>query len=181
MRTRCKSPVAPNFHLYGGRGITVCERWDSFEAFVSDLGERPDLAQSLDRIDVEGNYEPGNCRWATSEEQGNNRRTNRWIEAFGRRQTLKQWSSETGIPQTTLAERLDAGMSPQDALSKPSRPSEKLLTLEGETMNLKDWAARLGLSASAITVRIGRGWPLERVLTPRERKRSTPTPEGLRP
>jgi hypothetical protein len=70
---RCRCPNTPYYRLYGGRGVTVCERWTSFENFLADMGLRP-TGRSIDRIDPYGNYEPGNCRWATPKEQRANRR-----------------------------------------------------------------------------------------------------------
>lgn len=73
MRERCRDPKHRSYSNYGGRGVTVCERWNSFENFLADMGERPD-GMTIDRISVEGNYEPGNCKWSTKEEQEANKR-----------------------------------------------------------------------------------------------------------
>ena len=118
MRRRCQSPKALEFKNYGGRGISVCERWQTFENFYEDMGDPPD-GFSIERENNDGNYEPSNCRWASYKEQLNNTRSNRFLEAFGKRQTLTQWSEELNIPVTTIRNRLDrAGLSVERALRR---------------------------------------------------------------
>jgi len=77
MLKRCQNPNAPNYSYYGARGITVCEAWQDYPAFLSDMGRKPSESHSIDRIDGDGNYEPGNCRWATKGEQRRNQRKRR--------------------------------------------------------------------------------------------------------
>lgn len=98
MKLRCCNPRNRGYANYGGRGIMVCERWEhSFESFLADMGERPSKEYSIDRIDVNGNYEPSNCRWATKKEQCNNRRSNINITYNGKTKTLRQWCDELGL------------------------------------------------------------------------------------
>lgn len=98
MKRRCFDSKKHNYKDYGGRGITVCKRWMKFESFYKDMGERPE-DKTLDRIDVNGNYEPGNCRWATSSEQASNRRTTILVDGGV---TLFSFSKKAGIPYSTL-------------------------------------------------------------------------------
>jgi hypothetical protein len=118
MHWRCTNERRRDFPAYGGRGITVCPRWSSFPLFLSDMGARP-IGGSLDRIDVNGNYEPGNCRWANATQQSNNKRNNRRIEFAGDDLTLSEWARKTHIPRDTLANRIDSGWELSRALNTP--------------------------------------------------------------
>lgn len=121
MRNRCLNPDTEHFIWYGARGITICERWESFPNFLEDMGLKPSPKHTIDRIDVNGNYEPMNCRWATQKEQHNNKRSNHWLEFNGERKTIQQWLDITGMPDTTFHSRLKAGWSVEDALMKPTK------------------------------------------------------------
>lgn len=99
---RCNNPNHTYYHHYGGRGITVCPEWDSFERFLADMGERPSPKHTIDRIDNNGNYCKDNCRWATWKEQGRNRRNNRLITIDGETRTLAEWSEELGISRNAV-------------------------------------------------------------------------------
>lgn len=110
MLGRCYSPGANRYERYGGRGITVCDRWrgrDGYANFISDVGRRPGLGYSLDRFpDNNGNYEPGNVRWATREQQDNHTSKSRFVTFDDRTMTIAQWSRERGIHPATLQSRL---------------------------------------------------------------------------
>jgi len=119
MIARCYNPKSPDFKRYGGRGITVCDRWrESFEAFVVDMGARPDNA-TIDRVDNNGNYTLENCRWATRVAQVNNRRDNRIIALNGIERTVAQWSEQTSLSHTCITHRLNSGWSAEKALTTP--------------------------------------------------------------
>jgi hypothetical protein len=123
MLARCSNPNAPSYEYYGGRGITVCDRWrDSFETFLADMGPRPGPRHSIDRYpDRNGNYEPGNCRWATDKEQQRNRGNLRFITFAGKTQCLAAWAEEAGLSRGALQERLARGWDMAKAISEPSR------------------------------------------------------------
>ncbi|MCY1552802.1 hypothetical protein D9M68_892220 [compost metagenome] len=106
MLNRCRNPLHPAFHRYGGRGIAVCARWQTgFVAFYEDMGPRP-VGLTLERIDSDGDYEPGNCRWATAQEQQNNTCTNRFVEVDGTSMTIAQMARAKGLNYETLYSRL---------------------------------------------------------------------------
>lgn len=118
MRQRCNNPNNSRYEDYGGRGIKVCERWDSFENFFVDMGIRP-KSLTLDRIDNDGDYCPENCRWTTYKVNGNNKRVPknaRLITVFGKTQTLFAWSKEVGISYQLIDFRLKSGWSVERAL-----------------------------------------------------------------
>lgn len=122
MKSRCYDSNQEAFKNWGGRGITVCDRWrESFENFLEDMGPRPSPKHSIDRYpDNNGNYEPTNCRWATAKEQGRNRRDNHLVTFDGKTLTVVEWSEITGIPHRTLVERLKK-LPPDLALTEPLR------------------------------------------------------------
>lgn len=110
MRARCRDPKHHAWMHYGGRGIVVCARWEaSFEAFLADMGVRPSRKHSIERIDVNGNYEPSNCKWATTQEQSENRRTTHRLTVAGETLTISQWSKRSGLSKSTIGERLRRG------------------------------------------------------------------------
>lgn len=111
MRSRCSNKKDKNYHLYGGRGISICERWLNFDLFLEDAGVRPSPSHSLDRIDNQKGYCKDNCRWASVYEQANNTRRNLWIEWGGKKQTLAQWSRDLGFNYSKVHYRLSRGWS----------------------------------------------------------------------
>lgn len=120
MRERCSRPQHSAYVRYGARGISVCERWESFDNFLADMGSRPSAKHSLDRVDNDGNYSPDNCRWATAAEQNANQRTNAKFTLGGKTQHLAAWAKELGCGPTTLWLRMNRyGWSVEDALATP--------------------------------------------------------------
>ena len=113
---RCTNPKSGAWKNYGGRGISVCERWRDFLSFLEDMGERPQ-ATEIDRIDNDGNYEPGNCRWVTRRQNLSNRRNSRFLSANGNTMTIAEWSIKTGIQDGTIRARLRRKCSPEEALA----------------------------------------------------------------
>jgi hypothetical protein len=117
MKTRCTNPRSSSYADYGGRGVRVCSRWLSFEAFLADMGERPD-GKTLDRWpNKSGDYSPDNCRWATKLEQQRNTTANVLVTFGGETLTQAEWAARSGIKQSTLSYRLRAGWTPLEALS----------------------------------------------------------------
>jgi hypothetical protein len=126
IKTRCFKTTDKQFRKYGARGITMCERWrDSFAAFFADMGPKPSPKHTVDRIDNDKGYEPSNCRWATGSEQCRNKRNNVVLEHYGKRQTLTDWSEETGLSLGCLQYRRRRGLSPATGLFNASRRAKQ--------------------------------------------------------
>lgn len=117
MRRRCLNSKDDAYPNYGGRGIKICPRWSDFQNFLEDMGMRPTMNHSLERINNEKGYSPSNCKWALSIEQTQNRRNTRRLTAFGKTLTLTEWERLTGIYSGTIHTRVKKGMAPEEALT----------------------------------------------------------------
>lgn len=118
MKSRCLNSSVRAYPNYGGRGVTVCERWQSFENFLADMGPRPE-GTSLDRYpNMNGNYEPGNCRWATKAQQARNTRAVIRVHFNGKTKLLIDWAEELGINSRTLHRRFELGWTVQRAFAQ---------------------------------------------------------------
>lgn len=144
MKGRCLNPNNPKFPRYGGRGIRVDAAWiNSFEQFLADMGTRPTLQHSLDRIDNDGDYSPSNCRWAGPCQQANNRHNTTTITLDGTTRTVGEWSRITGIGVQALHARIEDGWPAGEALSRPigqgkrHPPAEKTCDHCGQSFRLR--------------------------------------------
>lgn len=125
MRARCSNPKLKEYSRYGGRGITVCERWQSYENFLADMGRRPSLQHTIDRIDVNQGYFKENCRWSTFVEQANNRTKHTYLEVDGVVKTQAQWLKNYNLNKATFKTRLKNGWDVKTALTHPVQPKAK--------------------------------------------------------
>lgn len=145
MLQRCENPNYEGYARYGGRGISVCERWHSFDAFVYDMGTRP-ANHSIDRIDNDGNYEPSNCRWATSSQQcANTSSTRRYVMHDGEEICLREMARRLAIAPKSLL-RILAGQ-PQ---KKPWQDYRRVARMHASGMNQSEIARALGTHQSSI-------------------------------
>jgi hypothetical protein len=141
---RCTDPSATGYQEYGARGITVCKEWSNFEQFLKDMGARPSNKHSIDRINNDLGYAPGNCRWATREEQANNRSDNLRIEYLGEALTASQWAKKLGLARNTIYNRYHQGLR-EEALFAPStrkpRGNESCYSSGSRTPEYSAWKA----------------------------------------
>ena len=180
MITRCDPKNSSTFPRYAGRRVRVCDRWTaSFSNFLEDMGVRPSGSHSLDRIDNDGNYEPGNCRWATTAQQARNKSNNRILSAHGISKCVQDWADDIGVNQGTIMHRIATGWTEEDAVSLPAgsrglgRRRSVNLTVNGESLSIQEWADRSGLNRSTIEMRLMKGMcHTDAVLTPLNTTRS---------
>lgn len=122
MQIRCTVPSNKAWPRYGGRGITVCDRWKRFERFIEDMGQKPSSKHSLDRTDNDLGYSQDNCRWATWREQQRNRSTTRMLTFQGETMCITAWSERTGLSRPVIAHRLNIGWPIERALTEALKP-----------------------------------------------------------
>ena len=160
---RCTNSCAAGYARYGGRGISVCERWrSSFGSFLADMGRKPSPEHSIERKNNDGNYEPGNCVWATRKVQARNKSSNHNISALGRTQCVADWAAELGCAPSAIARRLEGGWTPEDAVTTPPREcEERTIEARGQTLNLAQWSRLSGVSPMTIAHRLDTGGPPE--------------------
>lgn len=177
MLQRCRNPSCESFPNYGGRGITVCERWsgdDGLSNFIADMGRKPSGC-SIDRIDNDGPYSPENCRWATRKEQQRNRRANCNVTIGTETKCLTEWAEVLGINIKTVYKRIHVfGWEPLRALTEPVTGRGRranALTVNGETRPISEWSAISGITTGTIRDRLRFGWTAENaVFQPLQRK-----------
>lgn len=172
MKQRCYNPNQSEYFRYGGREpnpIVVCDRWlngeegkVAIECFLDDMGKRPTLKHSIDRIDGDGNYEPNNCRWATDKEQSRNLVTNRILHYKGKNKCLAEWAEEFKIPRKIVWNRLHLGWSIEDALERPVVTTKCFVEYQNEANTLTVWSEILNLPKGMLYDRINRyGWSIK--------------------
>jgi hypothetical protein len=171
IKERCYNPKASGYKNYGGRegqAVTVCDRWMvSFLNFYEDMGERPFEGATVERIDNDAGYSPENCKWATRHEQMANARTTKTLTFNGETKCKGEWARTLGISHKTLNYRLKHwGLEKAltTATIPPNRRRVRMLTYNGETHPLGEWARRFGIHGSTLSDRLAKGWTMEQIV-----------------
>jgi hypothetical protein len=165
MRERCFNPGDKRFKHYGGRGITVCPEWkNDFSIFLRDMGVKPEK-MTLDRIDNNGNYEPGNCRWASNKEQSNNRSNNTFVKFNGEHVRIREVASKFGLTYGGMRHRIHSKTYSKEIFST-EKEKTVLLECEGLSLTLKEWEKKTGVARGTIYTRIRRGKTGADVISP---------------
>lgn len=177
MNDRCNNPNNKRFYDYGGKGISICERWKLFENFLADMGPRP-KGTTIDRWpNPNGNYEPNNCRWGTTEQQAYNKKNTTFVELNGAKMTIKESAAITGAKTHTIRTRLIRGWSPEKAILAPVMPNHRTIVVDGKSVLLKQAAEISGIPATTLRCRLRRGWtPEMAAFTPMRKYPRLPEP-----
>lgn len=165
MRARCYQPKTDGYERYGGRGVTVCDRWrNSFNAFLEDMKPKatPDL--TIERLNNSGHYEPGNCVWASPIDQSANREVTIFMTVKGITKPLTAWCRELGLTRFVVWGRLKKGWSHEQALSTSNFNLHEL-SWNGQSHSIKKWSSITGINYGALKMRVQKGWTTERALT----------------
>lgn len=186
MKIRCYNPKSQNFAWYGGRGIRVCDRWlngeggkTGFECFLADMGRKPSPEMSLDRFpDGDGNYMPGNCRWASQTEQVRNSTKTTLVEVGRRKVPMIEAAEMVQMPYGRLRSRKRYGWSDGEALTRPMAAPQTLV-IKGRSITMKEAAALSPISLAGIRKRLQQGWGAEAaVFTPPQKTGPKPKPQA---
>lgn len=129
LKNRCTNPNVPGYENYGGRGIKVCDEWIEFSNFIRDMGKRPTVNHSIERINNDGDYCKENCKWATKSDQVRNRRSNIIVEYQGEKRILKDLAKEVGLNYQLIQRRMNKGLSIEESISKPYKYRKNVLLL----------------------------------------------------
>ena len=168
MKQRCYNPHMPNYHIYGMRGVRVCDQWlNDYDAFCTwALANGYQDSLSLDRIDNDGNYSPENCRWADRYMQQRNTSRNKFITIGDETKTASEWCNIYNINLHTFYGRLREGWDEVQALQTPSKGKRNLdFEYHGVVKSIPQWAHEYGMGASTLKYRLLAGWPIEKALT----------------
>lgn len=186
MKSRCYNSKERAYPRYGGRGIKICDRWrDSFENFLSDMGERPSKNHSIDRIDNDGGYCPENCRWATRKQQNSNYSRNFMVTYNGVTKTLTSWCEDLNLNYATIHSRIKVyGYSPEEAFNRPYMEKRYnpdnygnaiILDVDGVKKPLSVWCKELNINREKVYPRVAKlGWTHKQALGLEERPYEKP-------
>lgn len=159
MLSRCLDENCRSYYKYGALGVSVSEEWLSYTQFFADMGERPSIEHSIDRIDVYGNYCKENCRWATKKEQANNKRNSVYLTVDDRTQTLAQWADEFGVDYHAMYWRYENNWTHHECVYGKADERAGIITFAGITQFITLWAEVLGVSKHTIASRkYHNGW-----------------------
>ncbi len=172
---RCYDEKNQAYPSYGGRGILMSDEWrNSFQAFFNDMGKRPSIKHSIERIENDKGYFNGNCKWATKKEQARNRRTSKIVEINGQLKTVAEWCEIYNIKTQSVYSRIMRGASYAEAITKSllRHPKPKVyLKFNGETKSISEWAREKKVTMNLIQKRIQSGWDAEKILSTPKLKR----------